>query len=382
VARAATPADSHHAVPHLIPTIVRPGGFHLRILPKRGMKPSIQVRFPAVISLFVALLTLLPSVTACVYVLPTIPVGRQFRVQVIDRERKPIPGLRLILTSNEKREEIVVTDRDGSVEFDEQSPGIFWLTAAQNSSGIDSQLQIGVSDGVSERRTVPMQWPGTDPVPVRTLQGTVSNFVTPLSLSLFEGLSARLVQTVETNEHGQFAFADVRPGLYFLGVAARDFPSKLTTGTGDRIAVEVDPSAHEEKLNLDLSWTDCGLDYRNRNKCPLSELAVGNLCGSVIDPLGAVISNADVRLLEDTPQLNSVKQVRTDRKGNFVIQEPPTGKYQLMVQSPGFYALKVPIRLQEAKDLQNCVRPIVVTLGVGGSCSSAVVTEQSGPAGK
>jgi len=60
----------------------------------------------------------------------------------------------------------------------------------------------------------------------------------------------------------------------------------------------------------------------------------GRLSGQVTDASGAVVPNANVRLLDDTGKL--VGTTNSDSSGNYSFSSLPTGQYRLELQSPGF----------------------------------------------
>lgn len=58
------------------------------------------------------------------------------------------------------------------------------------------------------------------------------------------------------------------------------------------------------------------------------------LHGTVVDPSGAVIMHASVKLLDE--QGKTMAQTLTGRRGEFVVGAPPPGRYTLIVAAPGF----------------------------------------------
>jgi Carboxypeptidase regulatory-like domain/Gram-negative bacterial TonB protein C-terminal len=60
----------------------------------------------------------------------------------------------------------------------------------------------------------------------------------------------------------------------------------------------------------------------------------GSLTGTVVDPLGAVLPNARVALVQPTRQARY--EISTDRNGQFEFQGLPSGDYQLEASTPGF----------------------------------------------
>jgi hypothetical protein len=339
----------------------------------RKMRPNTKRLLVAAISLVVALTVQSPPLLACVYVIPTVRVGRQFRIQAKDGGGLAVQGLGLKVTDDSGRDEWVVTGNDGIVKFTARDPGIYWVAAAQD-SGFPNELKLEVAEDGPGDVVVPFKWPASAPIRVRTASGRLNSIAHRVSVSLFDGLSARVLQTTDTDADGRFAFSDVASGRYFLGVASRGFPSELKSDTGDRVAIELDGSAEEAQLDIDLSWGDCGLSYADQNKCSYGELKVPQVCGTVVDSEGAAISKADVLLLDGSSTTAILKQAQSEASGSFTVIDVKDGLYQLMVKSPGFHTLQIPVRIEDSKSSTECSQQIYIQLGVGASCSHAQVS--------
>lgn len=337
--------------------------------------------------LFVLLVaTILPIIAgACTVAYPTVNVGPSFIVKVSDRGR-PVQGLRLNLVRYDSRapETLgtieVITDDRGQARFNGVLPGSFSLSA-DHDGGIADGVNIEVArDGPSDV-IVPLRWPSQNPVRVRTVSGELRDPLKPLrlSLSLLEGLSARVIQTTDTDSSGHFSLSNVVPGIYFLRLNPFGVPIQSTQQAGDLIAIDVSNEAEEEKLDLELGWSSCGLSYTDRTKCSHAELNVGNLCGTVVDAVGAVISGAEVLLLDASSNPNVLGRTRTDAAGRFALQDAKNGTYHLVVSSPGFYPLQEIVRIQSSRASERCSQPVSVRLGLFGSCSSAELIQQFVP---
>ena len=320
---------------------------------------------------------------ACTLVYPMVRVGPSFHAKVMDRGR-PVRGLRLKLSgyaagTTEGNNSIdTITDADGLAQFDEVPSGSFVLSA-DHDGGIADAVNVQVArDGPSDA-TVPLKWPSETPLRVRTVSGTLRDPVRPLrfSVSLLEGLSARVIQTSDTDNEGQFALPNVAAGIYFLKLSPFGVQTESPGQAGDLIAIEVSNEAEATKLDLDLGWSTCGMSYTERTKCSHAELNVETLCGEVADPVGAVISNADVLLMDDSPTPKVVRRTRTDLSGRFALQDAKDGTYQLLVRSPGFYPLQDLAHIQRLQAPDRCSRPVTVRLGLFGSCSSAELVPRS-----
>ncbi|HMH06357.1 MAG TPA: carboxypeptidase-like regulatory domain-containing protein, partial [Terriglobales bacterium] len=90
--------------------------------------------------------------------------------------------------------------------------------------------------------------------------------------------------------------------------------------------------------------------------------ATGAISGTVLDPSGAVVAGAEVRILnQDTGALT--RTTRTDGNGSFIATLLPVGNYTVHVVSPGFQEAKflnVAVRVTETTRMEANVRPLAV----------------------
>lgn len=91
------------------------------------------------------------------------------------------------------------------------------------------------------------------------------------------------------------------------------------------------------------------------------------LRGSVVDPSGAVVVNAQVELVDN--QGKKIEQSVTGPKGEFLLTGPPAGIYTLIVTSPGFRIGRTPLSWDGAHHV-----PIVVILQVAASHEQVTVS--------
>ncbi len=205
---------------------------------------------------------------------PGIDVGRNFLLRVADRGH-PVEGLLVKLTYDDyttlPTPVAATTDAAGIARFDDVPAG-FYLVWAEHDVGIRSSISVQVSEKSPTIVTVPMSWPARTPIRVRTASGTLHHLGSlpgskRASVSLVEAVSAHLLQTADTDEMGHFSVLNVSPGLYFLSL------SSLGTSIGE-IAIEVSEDAEEERLDVDLRWSDCGLHYTDRSQPKAAQSAV------------------------------------------------------------------------------------------------------------
>src|ERR1700755_558869 len=69
--------------------------------------------------------------------------------------------------------------------------------------------------------------------------------------------------------------------------------------------------------------------------------ATGAITGNVVDPTGAVVANADIRIInQDTGE--TTRTTKTDASGTFTANLLPVATYTVSVSSPGFREAKFP----------------------------------------
>jgi hypothetical protein len=315
---------------------------------------------------------------ACSIVYSSVQVGTQFRVRITDRSR-PVRALRLVLSSpnSSNAEHVVtiysVTDAEGVAGFSNVPPGKFFLSADNDLSSFPDDTGVEVAPNGPANVIVELKWPNSTPVSVRSASGVMrgpdyypSQVQGKLSISLLESRSARVVSTTVTDSKGRFSFTgETPPGLYFVRVN----PSGIRGWSGEQIegviAIEVDPNAKQETADLDLGWSSCGLGYAQRAQSEYAEIQVSKLCGNVTDSLGAVISNAQIRLLESAEETQILEQTKSGTMGEFELNKHENGSYKLLATSPGFRPFLRPLRFEAIGTPDDaCQQPIRVKLDV------------------
>jgi len=282
----------------------------------------------------------------------------------------PVVGLRVELSSRVEKF-TAETDKDGYAFFDNLKPGSFLLRPEFDPVWPDTVI-VDVSPSGPADVTVPLTWPGRAPVTVGALKGILrgphfypSFGQGPFSMVLVEGISARVIETTESDGEGRFNFqSKVPPGIYFIQI-------KLTsTNDGRRtddqihggIAVELSMAPGGEELDVDLGWSDCGLSYKQREKTP--DVKVGKICGDVADTEGAAVGGAQLFLLTNGDEPKVVDQAMSDSNGKFAMKREPEGTYRLVVTRLGFEPSRLFVHIGNSNSSEQCEQPMHLRLGV------------------
>jgi len=97
----------------------------------------------------------------------------------------------------------------------------------------------------------------------------------------------------------------------------------------------------------------------------------GNLSGTVTDPTGAVISNAEVEFRSDS---GATQRVTTDSNGNYQMSVPP-GRGRVTIQSPGFQT-----RMMSNLNIRpGAMSQVNATLNLGAATETVEVTGEAAP---
>jgi hypothetical protein len=100
--------------------------------------------------------------------------------------------------------------------------------------------------------------------------------------------------------------------------------------------------------------------------CVFRTVSVSRVQGTIVDPLGEPIANAEVKPNVENDVLASAK---TDDYGRFIIPAAP-GKYELHANARGFYPGFAPINV--GSDLVRAIRPthlwMILEVGLPDTC--------------
>ena len=101
--------------------------------------------------------------------------------------------------------------------------------------------------------------------------------------------------------------------------------------------------------------------------CALQAQSSRSLRGTVVDPLGKLVPNAKVVLLQDD---NEIVEGKSDAQGAFSLAAPKEGRYSLRVEAAGFASQTVPVDV--GKDGRT--EELAVTLSIGPLAQQIVVS--------
>ena len=284
---------------------------------------------------------------ACSYSFTPISVGPSFRVKV-SGEDGPVKGLRVKLTESVS----AVTDASGIAHFYGVPGGTYYVEADRG--GV---AQLDVKPNGRSGVVVPMMWPALKPIRVRSLSGTMRapGFIPggpdqrALSLELLAGISGRVLSSITATTRGEFDFGPLVPGLYFIHLMPYPaFRGELVEGD---ISVAVDPAAPAGRLDLDLTWSSCGLSYIDQRQCPQPDLHVKKLEGHVSDSNGAAVGRGVIVLLDASQ--NQVASVSPGRDGNFSFDGALAGTFELWMGMSGLSPVHTPIQIEPTASVSS-----------------------------
>lgn len=285
--------------------------------------------------------------TACSRVRVITKVGPQFRLHVTDRGA-PAVGVRYELRKKDNSKGNViafaVTDSGGFANFSNLEPGI--LTLGRKSESLDERAEFEVSDKGKIGTTVEWTLPKWNPIKVRAASGTLIGpqfyptlSQAPFSLALLDAENSEEIKTTKSDSKGHFSFGrDVLNGRYFLQISIEQIRS-----VGGRVLIEIRPAAKSAELDLDLSFSSCGL--RSLAREDREEIETSAVCGTVEGTNGWPIAEyldgrpvlARVFLLKDGEGFNIAAETQTDASGKFQFKSLTSGVYRLVVPDPTFY---------------------------------------------
>lgn len=335
----------------------------------RSMKsPGRTARF------LVAIFATVTGGAACTIVYPSLPAGPSFQVRVEDRGR-PVYGLRIKLKGSNFTKS-TETGQNGTAHFRNIPPGAYQI-GAEFYGGIPDGAIINVTAEGPKNTTIPLAWPSRHPLSVQALKGILrwptvqpDQQLSKLQVELLDARTGRSQKSTQTTDGGAFNLGTPTPGLYFLRVTPTDLASEGGNRIAGDIPIEVDQHAAQLELELDFGWTSCGVTYIARHTCQQQELNISSLSGQVLDPTGASIPRATVRLFN--PDRKIAEQLTSDEEGQFVSTKPLRGDYELVVSATGFTSLQQTVQVTRPKDAARPAK-LRIQLGIAGSCTHATI---------
>lgn len=300
------------------------------------------------VALFLSGLATSSVSSACSVEFRPISVGPTFEVKVSGYDG-PVKGLLINLTGPRDDVQSAVTDDSGVAAFHYVARGTYYLRA-DHDNGHGKQLDVmpyGPANII-----VPMRWPSIEPIHVRSVSGTMrAPDAVPgrlqqsvLSLELLEGVSGRVLSSINTTDLGAFDFGKLVPGLYFIHL--KPYAAVFGQVGGGLIGIAVDPAApaRADKLDLNLTWSSCGLGYTDLLRCPQLDLHVKKLEGHASDSMGRGLRRAQIVLLDATQ--SPVVRVSTDANGNFSFPGPLIGTFDLRIEGGGINPVHTPLHIE------------------------------------
>jgi hypothetical protein len=139
---------------------------------------------------------------------------------------------------------------------------------------------------------------------------------------------------------------------------------------GDAIAANLVPPSSLDVSGAEGSVNGMASQYFV-NKIEFGSLLPGQLGGIIVDPSGAVVSNARVTVTHvDT---GAVRNVMTDNSGRWIVSNLPSGGVKISASAPGFRQLVSEINYDGSRPA-----PFNSTLNVGSVSETAIVTVEAG----
>lgn len=329
---------------------------------------------PGIAKLLAAIFVTIAEGSACTIIYPNFATGPSFQVRVDDRGRH-VQDLRIRL-SGENFTKIAKTSKAGVARFRNIPPGAYSIGPEFDVHG-GMSATISVTAAGPVETTIPLRWPSSPPLSVQTLKGIFrwpsvrsDQDLRALRVEILDARTGRPTRSTQTTGAGAFNLGTPKPGLYFLQVTLADGTMEGGMPITGIVPVEVDQRAAHGELEVDLGWTSCGLWYVASHTCRREELIVTGLSGQVIDPSGASIPRAAVRLFNAERKIE--EQLVSDEQGRFVSSKQLDGRYELVVKAPGFTSLRQKVQINKPG---HSDRPMTlrIELGIAGSCSNAAV---------
>ena len=260
-----------------------------------------------------------------------LPAGEAIGGQVRDDQDRPVPGVSLRLTQQDRNAHDyfaanATSDEQGRFRFDSVAVGLYQLETIGAAWFLPKALTVQGGDQTLDVRVQP----------ARSVTGTLQGAAGPprdfrVTIKPDAGSGARLLGETRpalvvtgAEPPGQFVFKGLRPGTYRFEIQA---PGYAVTTSGDVILGEESPTA-EVLIALDLGGT---LEGRI---APASAGVPVELRASDWDPAGPMESVLPTQPIHDLA-------TATDTQGAFRLEHVPAGRYTLTARAPSTPPLHV-----------------------------------------
>jgi hypothetical protein len=289
---------------------------------------------------------------ACTYIYPEYREGSTFAV-FVGRDGRGRAGVSVVLY-NKHRRFSKISNTSGQVLFESIPPGDYSLETSMPAENTTATVKVRAG---SRSKRISLEFPSREPLRAKALSGRIELPEYMRSVTLyFIDERGKPVASVEGFKGGELDTHFSKPGLYFL---------KVKPKSSDAVPIEISQRAAANRIGFGIAESTCGIMYAEL--CELKEeILAPAACFQVVDPLGAVISNAKISLGNDNESLEGLTKV----DGTATVDISP-GLYSLSISAQGFVSAKRKIRVQG----QTCSRVVEVTLGVAGCTGKAELIE-------
>lgn len=175
-----------------------------------------------------------------------------------------------------------------------------------------------------------------------------------------------------------------KSGSYEMGLPKLDMPVNLLTWevslphrlevrqfSGNAIAAELFPAAAQAVLAYNPDGAETDPNVWAQTATSLEALEAGQLGGIIVDPNGAVVVNAEVRVVNT--ETNQTLTTRSDGDGRWIVSGMQPGPVRVFVASVGFSTAQHELNLLASKPAR-----LGTTLQPGGVTSTVTVTSGGG----
>lgn len=178
--------------------------------------------------------------------------------------------------------------------------------------------------------------------------------------------------------HSGLRFA--KSGAYEMGLPKLDIPVNLLTWEislpdrlevrqfgGNALAAELFPAAAQNFVTFDLDGTETANNVWAQTGVDLASLEAGQIGGIVVDPLGAVIPNAAVTVINT--QTGTSLTTSSDGEGRWLVSGAQPGPIRVSITRPGFKTVQHELQVSSSQPAR-----LGTTLEAAGVTETVTVT--------